>query len=53
MCSRALNMSPRQDDVWGNGGIAQPYLTSAIDASELRALGPSHITPENANIEQE
>jgi hypothetical protein len=29
-----LNLAPRHEDVWGNGGIAPPFLTSALDGGE-------------------
>jgi hypothetical protein len=38
------------EDVWGSGGIAQPFLTSALEGGEWSAsyLG-RHITDENRN----
>jgi hypothetical protein len=29
-----INEAPRHEDVWGSGGIAAPFLTSALDGSE-------------------
>jgi hypothetical protein len=30
-----INLVPRHEDVWGNGNIAPPFSTSAVDGGEL------------------
>jgi hypothetical protein len=32
------------EDVWGNGGIAAPFLISALDGGEWSASRPGHFT---------
>jgi hypothetical protein len=39
------NSAPRHEDVWGIGGIAPPFLTSALDGDELSASFFSRFTP--------
>jgi hypothetical protein len=31
--------------MWGSGGIAPPFLTSALDGGEWSASRPGHFTP--------
>jgi hypothetical protein len=33
------------EDIWGSGGIAPPFLTSAIDGGEWSASRPCHFIP--------
>jgi hypothetical protein len=39
-----LNESPCQEDVWRNGGVASPFLTSAPDRGERSASRPGRYT---------
>jgi hypothetical protein len=42
----ALNYyAPRHEDVWGTGGIAPSFLTSALDGGEWSASNPGRFTP--------
>jgi hypothetical protein len=40
-----LNQALRHGDVWGRGGIAPPFLTSAVDEDEWSASRPDRFTP--------
>jgi hypothetical protein len=33
------------EDLWGSGGIASPFLTSAVDGGEWSASRPGRFTP--------
>jgi hypothetical protein len=35
------------EDIWGSGGIAAPFLTSAVDGGKLSALLSGRFTPGN------
>jgi hypothetical protein len=39
-----LNWAPRYEDVWGSGGTAPPFLTSALDGGEWPASRPGSFT---------
>jgi hypothetical protein len=39
-----MNHALRHKDVWGSGGIAPPFLTSALDGGELSSPCPGHFT---------
>jgi hypothetical protein len=43
LCS--INLAPYNEDVWRNGGIAQLFLTSALDRCELSPSRPGRFTP--------
>jgi hypothetical protein len=36
------------EDIWGSGGIAQPFLTSALDGDKWPVLRPGRFTPGKA-----
>jgi hypothetical protein len=38
----------RHEDVWGNGGIAPPFLASALDGRHWSASRPRRFTPREA-----
>jgi hypothetical protein len=40
-----INVAPRHEDIWRNGGIAPQFLVSALDAGECSAARPCHFTP--------
>jgi hypothetical protein len=37
-------LTPRHEDIWGSGGIAPPFLASALDGGEWLASRPSRYT---------
>jgi hypothetical protein len=45
-----INYAPRHEDVWGSGGIAQKFLTSALDGGQWSAPRPGGFTPEERTL---
>jgi hypothetical protein len=43
---RLINYAPHQEDVWESGGVAPPFLTSALDGRERSASLTCRFTPE-------
>jgi hypothetical protein len=43
---RLINKAARCEDTWGSGGIAPPFLTSALDGGGWSASRPCRFTPE-------
>jgi hypothetical protein len=43
--ARLNNEAPRQEDVWGSGGIVARFLTSALDGDECSASYSYSFTP--------
>jgi hypothetical protein len=42
---RVLNYAPRHEGVWGSGGVAPPFLTSALNVGELSGTRPAALLP--------
>jgi hypothetical protein len=40
-----INYALCNENIWGSGGIAPPFLTSALDAGELSVSRPCRFTP--------
>jgi hypothetical protein len=40
-----LNYTPLREDIWEGGGIASPFLISALVGGERSFLWPSRFTP--------
>jgi hypothetical protein len=40
-----INQAPRHENVWGNGGIAPPFPTSALDGGEWPSFTPRPLYP--------
>jgi hypothetical protein len=40
-----INSALCHEDIWGSGGIAPPFLTSALDGGEWSASRPCRFTP--------
>jgi hypothetical protein len=43
---RLINKAPGHKDVWGSGGIAPTFLTSALNGDKLSATRSYRFTPE-------
>jgi hypothetical protein len=43
--SLGLINSPRREDVWGSGGMAPPFMKSALNGGEWSASRPCRFTP--------